>query len=142
MILLVVALPCLAQNEIPDGPGKAAVVKLCSNCHGLATVVGLRRTRSSWESTVDEMASRGATGTDDEFDSVVQYLTRYFGKVNMNKAASKEIQEVLEIPAEAADTIVHYRSQNGNFKDLAELEAVPGVDAKTIEARRDRIAFQ
>jgi competence protein ComEA len=136
----IVCFPSQAQ-DLPDGPGKAAVEKVCSDCHGLTTIVGLRRTKSDWESTVDEMAARGAQGTEKEFDAVVEYLARYFGKVNVNKATMGELQEVLEIPVEQAEAIVKYRSANGAFKDLDALKKVPGLDAKKLDACKDRVAF-
>ena len=136
------AMPCGAQTELPDGPGKSTVEKLCSNCHGLATVVGLRRTKAAWQTTIDDMAARGAAGTDEEFDAVVEYLARYLGKVNVNTADSKEMQDVLAIPTKEADAIVNYRMANGAFKDLDALEKVPDIDAKKLAERKDRIAFK
>jgi competence protein ComEA len=136
------AIPCSAQTGLPDGPGKPVVEKLCSKCHGIATVVGLRRTKTGWQTSVDEMVSRGAAGTDEEFDAVIDYLAKYFGKVNINQATSKEIQDVVGLSAEEGDAIVRYRVQNGDYKDLAALEKVPEVDAKKLDARKDRIAFR
>jgi competence protein ComEA len=135
-------LPCRAQTELPDGAGKSTVEKLCGNCHGLATIVGLRRTKAGWQTSVDDMAARGATGTDEEFDTVVEYLVRYLGKVNVNTASSKELQEVVDISAKEADAIVKYRTANGAFKDLDALEKVPDIDAKKLAERKDRIAFK
>ncbi len=134
--------PSGAQTDLPDGPGKKTVEKICSNCHGLATVVGLRRTKAGWQSSVDEMAGRGAEGKDEEFDEVVEYLARYFGKVNVNAATSKELQDVLEIPVTEADAIVKFRTTNGAFKDLDSLQKVPDVDAKKLQERKDRIVFK
>lgn len=137
-----ISMAILRAQDLPDGPGKATVEKLCSNCHGLATVVGLRRTRSGWQTTVDDMAGRGAAGTDEEFDTVVQYLYRYLGKVNVNKAGAKELEEVLDISSQQAGAIVAYRAANGDFKDLDALQKVPGIDAKKLDDDKDRIAFR
>jgi competence ComEA-like helix-hairpin-helix protein len=139
---ILLTLPCGAQTELPDGPGKSSVEKLCSNCHGLAAIVGLRRTKVGWQTSVDDMAARGAAGTDEEFDTVVEYLARYLGKVNVNIASSKELQEVVDISAKEADAIVKYRTANGAFKDLDALEKVPDVDMKKLAERKDRIAFK
>ena len=143
-IVFIAALSCFpAQSQdLPDGPGKAVIEKLCSDCHGLATIVGLRRTKSGWETTVDDMAARGAKGTDEEFDTVVTYLVRYLGKVNVNKAGAKEIQEIADLTTPEAEAIVRYRTQNGDFKDLNDLRKVPDVDAKKLDSRKDRIAFK
>jgi competence ComEA-like helix-hairpin-helix protein len=131
----------LAQ-DLPDAPGKAVVEKLCADCHGVASIGGLRRTRSGWEATVDEMVARGANGSDEEFDRVIAYLARYLGKVNVNQGSSKEIQEVADLSAAEADAIVKYRAQNGDFKDLADLRKVPGLDLKKLDQRKDRFAFK
>jgi len=132
----------MEAQDLPDGPGKAVIVKLCNDCHGVETMVGLRRTKKGWEKTVDEMASRGANGTDAEFEAVVNYLTRYLGKVNINAATSKEIQDVVDLTPAEADAIVQYRTKNGDFKDIDEIGKVPAVDAKKLAERKDRIAFQ
>jgi competence protein ComEA len=144
VVVAIAALTAMAAGgqELPDGPGKPTVEKLCGNCHGLATVVGLRRTKSAWETTVDEMVSRGASGTVEELDTVVVYLTKYFGKANVNKATAEEMQDVAGFSAADADAIVHYRTVNGAFKDMADLHKVPNLDAKKLEERKDRIAFQ
>jgi competence protein ComEA len=131
-----------AAQQIPDGPGKPAVEKVCGHCHGLATVVGLRRTKAAWDTTVDEMVSRGATATDEELDAVVTYLAKYFGKANINKATPLEIQEIVGLSSADAEAIVHHRATIGDFKDLADLRKVPNIDAKQLEERKDRIAFR
>src|SRR5271163_2013559 len=97
-------------QDLPEGPGKAVVVKLCNDCHGVETVMGMRRTKKGWETTIDEMASRGANGTDAEFDAVVNYLVRYLGKVNINQATSQEIQDAVGLSAAEGDAIVQYRA--------------------------------
>ncbi len=129
-------------QELPDGPGKAAVQKVCTDCHGLATVIGVRRTRDDWDKTIDEMTSRGATGTDEEFDTILAYLSKYFGKVNVNKAKPEEIQEIVGLSTADAEAIVRYRAANGDFKDMGDLRKIPNIDAKKLEERKDRIAFQ
>jgi len=129
-------------QDLPDGPGKPTVVKLCSNCHGLPTVMGLRRTKSAWETTVDEMVSRGMAGTDEELDVVVWYLAKYLGKANVNKATADEIREIAGLSAADAEAIVRYRTANGSFTGTADLQKVPNINAKTLDQRKDRIAFR
>ena len=38
----------------------------------------LRNAEDGWSAVVDDMVSRGAQGTDDEFNRVVKYLARTF----------------------------------------------------------------
>ena len=96
-----------------------------------------------WRATVNKMVRKGAMLSDAEIDAVVDYLATNFppDKTNVNTASSDQLQNALELSAAEADAIVKYRKANGNFKDLAGLEKVPGVDAKKIEAQKELIAF-
>jgi competence protein ComEA len=135
-----------AQSQsLPDGPGKALVQRICSECHEPELVMDKRQTKEGWNATVDEMVSRGATGSDSEFDQIVAYLTKNFGKdsakINVNKAAAKDIETGLALAAKDAEAIVQYRAKNGSFKTLADLKKVPGLDAAKIDAKKDSIEF-
>ena len=70
----------LAQDDLPDGVGKNLVMNVCTVCHDLARITSKRRTREEWNDTVDKMAGRGAMATDEQFETIVTYLTKYFGK--------------------------------------------------------------
>ena len=130
-----------AQQPLPEAPAKSTVERVCGACHDLGTATGTRRTKTGWDMVVDAMASRGARASDQEFDAIVAYLAKYFGVVNVNKASSKEIEDVLEIPSQQAGAIVVYRTGSGDFKDLDDLKKAPGVDAALLEERKDRIVF-
>ncbi len=65
---------------VPDGPGKDTFVKVCSACHGLDIIVALKHTKEEWKTVVDTMASYGASAKDEEFDAIVGYLAKNFGK--------------------------------------------------------------
>jgi cytochrome c5 len=82
-ILLLLGSPALAASDspqLPDGPGKATVQKICSGCHAAEIVVGRRDTREGWEQLVSSMVDKGANGTDDEFNTVIDYLAAHFPK--------------------------------------------------------------
>ncbi len=135
-----------AAQTLPDGPGKEVVEKMCTPCHGLENVTRARMTKERWGSVVDDMVSRGATGTDDEIDQVINYLAANFSrasvqKVNVNKATSADLAAGLGISAADADAIVHYRADKGNFKELQDVTKVPGIDTKKIESAKDRLEF-
>ena len=84
----------------------------------------------------------GAQGTDDEFNQIVDYLATYFPKtVNVNKATAKDLEAGLELSSKEAESMVHYREEKGNFKSVDDVEKVPGVDAKKIEAKKDLLEF-
>ena len=68
------------RSTASDAQCKAELQKVCLGCHEMAVVGAVRKTRTGWEQTVDDMASRGAAGTDQEMSDIVAYLTRHFGK--------------------------------------------------------------
>ncbi len=133
--------------KLPDGAGKATTQKVCGTCHGAELVIGRQETRESWGTTVNDMIQRGATGTDDEFFEVVEYLATNFSptspviRLNVNKATAKDFENGLRIPAKLSAAIVHRRDEKGDFKSLEDLKKVPGVDANKIDANKNRLAF-
>ena len=143
-IVLFLVVAASAQSELPQGEGRDLVNRVCSSCHGLDVLTDRKLSKAEWRGVVDEMVSRGAEGTDAEFDKVVEYLAKYLGeaeKINVNKAAAKELATSLGLSAKDSEAIVKYRQQNGNFKQWQELKKVPGIDVKKIEENKDRLAF-
>lgn len=128
-------------QELPDGKGKEAVQKICSNCHDVTTVTGARRTRKGWEQNVDDMVTRGAEGSEQELQAVVDYLTKFYGKTNVNAATAKEMEDSLGLSAKEAEAIIAYREQNGNIKNFEQLKQVPGVNGDALQTKRAQIAF-
>ncbi|MDQ1474634.1 MAG: competence protein ComEA [Bryobacterales bacterium] len=128
---------------LPAGKAKTLIENTCTECHGLDQVVNNAMSSDAWRTTVKSMVKKGATLSPEEIDTVVDYLSVYFApeKVNVNTSAAPELQAALGItPAEAA-AVVQYRKDNGNFKDLAGLQKVAGLDAKKIDAKKDLIVF-
>jgi cytochrome c5 len=62
---LVAALGGMAQDaragaaDLPEGPGKAAVVRICDNCHGLDKFAAARKSKPDWDSVINLMADEG-----------------------------------------------------------------------------------
>jgi alcohol dehydrogenase (cytochrome c) len=52
---------------------------MCTQCHSLSVVTGQRLSRDHWADKVEEMRSRGATGSDADAKLVVQYLATFYG---------------------------------------------------------------
>ena len=129
------------QSPLPDVPGKEVVRKLCATCHEIETVVASRRTRIGWERSVEDMIARGAKGSDDEMDAVVEYLATYFGKTNVNTAPVDELEKSLGLSKAEAQAIAAYRERSGKIKNFEELTKVPAVDAGKLQAKRSLIAF-
>jgi competence ComEA-like helix-hairpin-helix protein len=120
---------------------KASVQKVCVSCHEMDIVTATRRTRIGWERNVEDMVSRGAEGSDQEMAEVVAYLTKYFGKLNVNTATAQQLREFLGLSEKEAQAIAAYRDRNGTFKDFEQLKAVPDVSAGKLQEKRSLIAF-
>jgi hypothetical protein len=71
----------LRAADLPDGPGKALILRECNACHDAADhVSGLKRTRDEWIDTISKMMEQGAGFNGQEFDTVIAYLVKNFGK--------------------------------------------------------------
>jgi competence protein ComEA len=131
----------LAQ-DLPDGPGKDEVLKICRDCHDLDTITMENRTSEGWKKTVAKMQDRGAEGTDEQYQAIITYLTKNFGRINVNKALAEEIVSGLDFSPAEAQSIVQYREKNGPYKTWRDLTKVEGLDAARVEARKDHIGVQ
>lgn len=135
-----------ASAQLPDGPGKDTVVKVCGTCHEPNRAASLRLTREGWEQTVADMRWRGAKGTDDEFAAVIEYLVANFlgeapAKLNMNRATSVELESVVLLLRKEASALIACRDKTGGFKSTDDIKKCPGVDIKKVEVAKDRITF-
>jgi cytochrome c5 len=74
----------LAQ-DLPDGKGKDLLQQICTDCHGLDVITAQRATKDGWASIVDSMVSRGANGTKEQLDTIVDYLAKNFGPDDSKK---------------------------------------------------------
>ncbi len=71
----------VADNDPwPDGPGKAIVKKSCLSCHAANVIVKKPgRTEDEWADVLSKMVGRGAVISDDDADTLIQYLATNFG---------------------------------------------------------------
>jgi competence protein ComEA len=144
---LLCATAALAQQfQLPAGPGKAETEKLCGTCHEIDRSVAPRQDRAGWKTTIDKMVNLGATGTEKEFEAVIDYLARNYPapevpRLNVNTARAIELESTLGIPRSQAAKIIEHRDSKGPFKSIEDLKKVPGVDVAKIEAKKDRLAF-
>ena len=155
MRCLVMAILCMTgiavaqapNTKLTDAEGKGVFQRVCIKCHDLEGTIRSRNTRERWSEIVDDMASKGAEATDEEFDQILDYLSRNFSKdkpatkVNVNKAAAGDLASALSLSKESASAIVDYREKNGPFKEWQDLKNVPGIDMKQIESQKDRLEF-
>src|SRR5689334_22710524 len=127
--------------RFPEGPGKAALLKVCGDCHGPDSAVGQLKTRQEWSKTLDTMAANGAQGTDEEWNDILEYLDRNFSLILINKAGAKELANAMDLTQATAAAIVKYRDENGRFATIDDLKKIPELDAAKVDARKERFVF-
>jgi len=133
--------------QMPDGPGREELKKLCSQCHELEKSFSLRQDRVGWMRTMEKMTAFGMKSTKEEYNAVLEYLVKNYPadevpKINVNKARAIELESGLSLKRSEAAAIIEYRRKNGNFKSIEDLKKVPGIDIEKIEAKKDRLIFE
>ncbi|MGA8093461.1 MAG: helix-hairpin-helix domain-containing protein [Steroidobacteraceae bacterium] len=107
---------------------------VCTQCHVLELVRDTPRSYDAWHETVQEMVDRGATGTDQQFEDVMDYLHRTLTTIDVNNADADELEIVLGVSGNVAQAIIKRRAQR-KFTGLADLESVPGTNAAALQAK-------
>ncbi len=69
-----------ADDKFPDGPGKAVLMKVCTQCHSADPIATLQRTKDEWKDTIDAMKGYGAEASDEDLGIILDYLVKNFGK--------------------------------------------------------------
>jgi competence protein ComEA len=133
-----------AQSQLPEGPGKDAVVRMCGTCHPVERAASVRLTQAGWQDTIGKMMTLGAKGSDEDVKAVVEYLSTHFkgeaGKpLNLNTATSIDLESITLFLRKESAAWIAYRAKNGPCKTVDDLKKVPGVDFKKIEERRERL---
>ena len=62
-----------------NGAGKDLVMNVYTVCHELTGITSKKKTKDEWTDTVDKISARGAKASDEEFDTIVNYLVKHFG---------------------------------------------------------------
>ena len=66
----------------------------------------------------------------------------FAGKININNASAEQIATAMTgIGESKAKAIVDYRSSQGKFKSVQDLENVDGIGSKTVEKNKDKITL-
>jgi len=129
------------EQPLPEGKGKEVAVTVCTNCHP-PLFAGMRGDRRFWESMIDRMIVRGALISDEQTQTLIDYLMKFFGPdVNINKAEAAALQSELDITSAEAEAIVRYRHEHGGLKDWSDMEKIQGLDARKLETLKKRIVF-
>jgi competence ComEA-like helix-hairpin-helix protein len=117
-----------------------AVQTVCGRCHTIAVFQNQPRSWERWNDVFADMTRRGATGTDEQLARVTTYFLENLTLVNVNSSPLDELEGVLGVTEDAAQEIIA-RRQHQPFASIAQLRAVPGVDAAKLEQRKSRILF-
>ena len=144
--LMTLSQVAFAQDILPDGPGKKETLQVCSACHEAAKATSVKLTREGWVETIDRMKAFGASGSDEEFAAIVEYLSTNFKgdtvrPLDMNTAESIDLESVLQLLRRESRAVLEYREKRGQFSSLDDLKGLDPVIFKKIEARKDRIVF-
>ena len=129
------------QASLPEGEGRDVGEQLFRTCHGLGLRAPSRRDVRNWLETVELMKSFGAEATDEQWQTITDYIVASLAVLNANKAASDEFARLLRIDDKTAQGVVAYREQQGGFKTVDDLKKAPGLDAARIDALQDRLIF-
>jgi competence protein ComEA len=133
------------QDPLPDGPGKETVLQACTVCHDESRFAAKRLSPDGWNELMISMQANGLQISDDDYNTVLNYLSTYLTapspKINVNKANADDLKKALDLTDKEAAAIVKYRTDHGDFKDWHDVASVDGVDPKKIEAKRDSLTF-
>jgi mono/diheme cytochrome c family protein len=89
LVISFLAFSMAQAQDLPEGKGKELLQKICADCHGIDIIVSQRATKDGWAAIVDSMVGRGASGTKEELDTLVDYLAKNFApdkKINQVRA--------------------------------------------------------
>jgi competence protein ComEA len=137
----------LARSADGAGPSPRLVREakslqaVCGKCHDLQIVRNTPRSLDDWRDTMQKMVDRGASGTDDQYDDILDYLHRTMTTIDVNSADADELATVLAVPDSAVKLIIARRAGK-KFADLNDLKSIPGVDAAIVDAKAKLIYFQ
>jgi len=64
---------------LPEGVGKAEILRICGECHTLDQAVSLRQGQGAWQETLEKMINLGAIVNDDDSNKILRYLAKFYG---------------------------------------------------------------
>lgn len=65
-------------GSLPEGPGKAILLNICTQCHTLERVKVRGGDRDSWNELLSHMLNEGAALSDEDYPILLGYLARNF----------------------------------------------------------------
>lgn len=146
LLFIAAASLCAQEPVLPEAPGRAETMKLCTQCHELARSISPRQDRNGWHTTMNKMVAFGMKATPEESATVLDFLVKHYPaedvpKVNVNTASAIELESGLSLRRSQAAALIAHREKNGNFKSIEDLKKVPSLEPDKLDAKKDRIAF-
>ena len=104
--------------------------KVCNNCHSVDLVTTHRQTREQWTTTVQRMAQRGASASDQQFNSIVDYLTENFAPtVGSGPYPEDQLKRSLLLPFLLLDLAVFAQRSSPPAIEYSSVAAFPQASA-------------
>ena len=69
-----------AAGDQKKDKGRELFEDICSYCHSLHKVDGKELSKEQWRGLIKGMVSEGAPVTDEEFELIVDYLAKHYGR--------------------------------------------------------------
>jgi DNA uptake protein ComE-like DNA-binding protein len=146
LVVGAISSPAFAQDTLPEGPGKAETVAVCSQCHEAQKAASVKLTRKGWAETIEKMKMLGAQATEPEFESILNYLSVHFQgeldqALDLNSAEAIDLESVLQLLRKESAAFLQFRSKRGPFASMSDLKDLDPVILKKIEAKKERVVF-
>ena len=128
--------------QLPDAPGKDAMLRACGTCHEPQRSASLRLTREGWQEVIAKMVTLGAKATEEEQKQILDYLSEHFKgeaarPLNLNSATAIQLESVAGLLRKEAAAWIAHRAKAGPCTSLEDFKKVPGVPYKKIDERKD-----
>src|ERR1700753_340522 len=62
-------------QEATKESGRETVLRVCSTCHSANQALSQRHSREGWQRIIRDMRGRGAQGSEQDFSSILDYLS-------------------------------------------------------------------
>jgi competence protein ComEA len=118
-----------------------ALQAVCGKCHNLQIVTNTPRSLDAWRDTMQTMVDRGASGTDAQYDDILDYLHRTMTTIDVNSADADELATVLNASDATVKLIIARRGVK-KFVDLADLKTIPDIDTASLDSKSKLLYFQ
>jgi mono/diheme cytochrome c family protein len=152
-LVLAASPPLHAQTPggLPPGEGRELVATVCSQCHGLSTIMALRDGPAGWRQFVNYMIMKGAPVREGETEKIVQYLAASFGPAQqpppspaslaaLPAGPGKELIEARCVACHDLTRIVTSKRQKSEWEGIVANMVARGASA-TPEERQALVAY-